>query len=326
MASRIQRIAAHPAVKGGYFFLLLAATALYLVRWGNRLPQFLGQIQLASVAWVLALTYLSSMLYSYIQYVIYRQLGAPASYWSVFRIVNISQLGKYLPGKVMFAGNFYLLSRAAGISNLQIGAAFALSMALWILTASLCGLPVLSLLQPALRYSVLLLPLLLVLAIQPRFLRWLLKMAQGIGGRLRSTKEEQQAAPDPRAQDDLLNRLDAAFYLRVAFLYLATWFLAGLGAYLCLAAFVEVDPAMMPLALASIALGTVGGFLALFAPVGLGIREGIGTLILAPAVGAEVALLSMILLRGVTVVVDLSLALLAMLTGRWAGAQAKPQE
>jgi hypothetical protein len=31
-------------------------------------------------------------------------------------------------------------------------------------------------------------------------------------------------------------------------------------------------------------------------------------------------------LRGITVVVDLSLALLAMVTGRWAAAQAKLQE
>jgi hypothetical protein len=329
MPNRIQRIAAHPAVKAGYFILLLAATGFYLVRWGDRLPQFLGQIRFAPVALALAVTYLSSLLYSYIQYTIYRRLGAHTAYWTVFRIISISQLGKYLPGKVMFAGNFYLLSRAAGIGNLQIGASFAISMAFWILTASLCGLPVLGLLQPTLRYLVLLLPLLLVVAIHPRFLRWLLQIAQRIGGRVQGAKTVPSpggTSPDPSAQADLLSRLDAAFYLRLAFLYLATWLLAGLGAYLCLAAFVDVEPAIMPLALASIALGTVAGFLALFAPVGLGVREGIGTLILAPVVGAEVALLSMVLLRGITVVVDLSLALLAMLTGRWAAVQAKPQE
>jgi hypothetical protein len=101
-----------------------------------------------------------------------------------------------------------------------------------------------------------------------------------------------------------------------------TWALAGLGAYLSVAAFTQVDISTYPLALASIALGTVAGFLALFAPVGLGIREGVGALILAPAVGAEIALVSMFLLRGITVVVDLLLALLAMFTGRWAPAPA----
>jgi hypothetical protein len=65
----------------------------------------------------------------------------------------------------------------------------------------------------------------------------------------------------------------------------------------------------------SIALGTMAGFVALFAPVGLGIREGIGVLILSPAVGAGVALLGMVLFRGVTVAADLLLALMAALMG-----------
>jgi hypothetical protein len=54
---------------------------------------------------------------------------------------------------------------------------------------------------------------------------------------------------------------------------------------------------------------------ALFAPVGLGVREGLGAIILAPAVGADVALLGLVLLRGLTVVVDLSLALVSMVAG-----------
>jgi hypothetical protein len=329
MVSRIRRIVAHPAVKIAYFALLLAAAAFYLVRWGNRLPDLLGQIQLLPVAAALAVTGFSSFLYSYIQYSIYHRLGAPPTYWTVFRITAISQLGKYLPGKVLFVGNFYLLSRAAGIGNLQIGAAFAISMSLWILTAILCGLPVLGLLQPALRYTVLVLPFLLILLIHPRFLGRLIDLAQRLGERLRpaaAAGSDEDSTTDSGAQAGLLARLDAPFYLRTAFLYLMTWALAGLGAYLCLAAFAEVDIGAYPLALASIALGTVAGFLALFAPVGLGIREGVGALLLAPVVGAEVALLAMLLLRGITVVVDLLLALLAMFTGRWASAPVAESE
>jgi uncharacterized membrane protein YbhN (UPF0104 family) len=324
MLSRIKRIVAHPVVKVGYFALLLAAGVYYLVRWGDRLPSLLGQIQPVPLAAAFGVTCVSSLFYSYVQYSIYRHLGAPPRYWTVFRITSISQLGKYLPGKVLFAGNFYLLSRAAGIGNLQIGAAFVISMALWILTATLCGLPVLGLLRPALRYSILLLPLLLALLIYPRFLGILLQLAQGISGRLRSASGV--STVDLSAQADLLARLDTVFYLRVGFLYLVVWALAGLGAYLCLSAFTEIDLSTFPLALASIALGTVAGFLALFAPVGLGVREGIGALVLAPAVGTDVALLSMVLLRGITVVVDLLLALLAMLSGRWAMSNTALQE
>jgi hypothetical protein len=314
MAHKLRRIAGHPIVKIGYFALLVGATVLYLVRWGDRLPDLLRQMQALPVILAFLVICLSSLLYVYIQYAIYRRLGAGPSYRAVFRIVGISQLGKYLPGKVLFAGNFYLLSRAAGIGNLQIGAAFTLSMALWILTASLCALPVLALLQPALRYSVLVLPLLLALLIHPRILGLVLGLVQRVAGRLRGPEGAGSTAL--AAQGDLLIELNITFYLQTAFLYLATWALAGLGAWLSASAFAAVGIATYPLALASIALGTVAGFLALFAPVGLGIREGIGALVLSPAVGADVALLAMVLLRGVTVVVDLLFALIGLGLGR----------
>ena len=313
MLSRLQRLLTHPAVKAGYFVLLVAATGFYLVRWGKNLPDLVVQLKPVPVLVAFVVSCLSSLLYSNIQYIIYRKLGARSTYWEVFRIINISNLGKYVPGKFLFFGNFYLLSREAGISNLQIGAAFALTMAVWILTASLCGLPALALLQPALRYSVLALPLLLALFIHPRFLGRLLRLAQLVGGRLSSSSEA--VPPDPTSQDNLLAKLDTSLYFQVGFLYLATWALAGAGAYLSIAAFTPVPPDLFPIALASIALGTVVGFLALFAPVGLGVREGIGMLILSPAVGTDIALLSMVLLRGITVMVDLLLALVAMLAG-----------
>jgi uncharacterized membrane protein YbhN (UPF0104 family) len=304
MFHRARQIATHPVVKASYLVLLLITTVFYLASWGQHLPDRLRQVRLDWVVAALAVTYLSGALYSYIQYVIYRRLGAHITFWTVFRIVTISQLGKYLPGKVLFFGNFYFFSREAGITNLQIGANLTLSMALWLLTAVLCSLPVLELLQPALRYSVLILPLFLVILVHPRFLGWLLDIARQFSRRQRDS-----------TQPDLLSELDAAFYLQVAFLYLATWGLAGLGAYCCLAALVPADLGTYPLVLASIALGTVGGFLVLFAPVGLGVREGIGTLVLSPAVGADAALLVMLLVRGVAVAVDLSLAIVSMVMG-----------
>jgi hypothetical protein len=156
------------------------------------------------------------------------------------------------------------------------------------------------LLDPALRFVVVLFPLVLALLIHPRFLQWLLKMGQRIASR-----GQDEPLPLPEG-------LAASFYLWTAFLYLLTWGLAGLSAWCSLRAFGSIELDVLPLALASIALGTVAGFVALFAPVGLGIREGLGAAILAPAVGLDKALLSLVLLRGITVVVDLGLALVSM--------------
>jgi uncharacterized membrane protein YbhN (UPF0104 family) len=313
--NRVRKIISHPLFKAGYLVLLLAATAYYLARWGDRLSDLLSRVQPAWVGAAFAVVCLSALLYSYIQYAIYHRLGAQSSYWAVFRIVAISQLGKYLPGKVLFVGNYYLFSREAGIDRATIGTSFVISMALWMLTASLCGLPVLSLLEPTFSYLILILPLVLALLIHPRLLDRLLRMAQWLVGRARGLPVP-ETGRSTASTESLLANLDARFYLWVAFLYLATWALAGIGAYLCIAALTPVEPGTYPLALASISLGTVAGFLALFAPVGLGVREGVGALILAPAVGSEVALMSMILLRGATVAVDLLLALLAVVIGQ----------
>jgi uncharacterized membrane protein YbhN (UPF0104 family) len=298
----IKRVAGHPAVKIAYFLFLVAAAAYYLYRWGDRLPELITQMQPVWALAALGATVLAALVYSFIQYTIYRRLDAPVSYWTTFRIITISQLGKYLPGKVMFVGNYYLLSRAAGISNLHVGTSFVISQALWMLSASLCGLPVLSLLNPALRYIVLLFPVVLALLIHPRFLSWLLRLGQRIAGRA-----QRHSLPLPEG-------LVGNFYLWIAFLYLVAWGLAGLGAWLSLRAFGPLGLPVYPLALAAIALGTVAGFVALFAPVGLGIREGLGAVILAPVVGAEVALLGLVLLRGITVIVDLSLALVGLVS------------
>ncbi|HFD38242.1 MAG TPA: hypothetical protein ENJ31_00105, partial [Anaerolineae bacterium] len=174
-----------------------------------------------------------------------------------------------------------------------------ISQALWMLTASLCSLPVLTLLDPTLRYLVLLLPLSLLLLLHPRFLQGLLRLGQKVAGR---------GEPLP-----LPSGLEPSFYLRMAALYLLNWSLAGLGVWFCLRAFGPIGGDAFPLALAAIALGTVAGFIALFAPVGLGVREGLGAVILAPVLGPEAALLALLLLRGITVAVDLSTALASMI-------------
>jgi len=303
--SRLKRLLAHPAVKAAYLGLLLVAVGLYLYRSGGSLVDRLADLDWYWVCVALVSTFLAGFLYCLTQQVIYRRLGVRIGYWQTFRIVSLSALGKYVPGKVLFAGHFYVLSREAGIGNAQIGTGFALSMALWMLTASLCGLPAFSLLSPALRWSVVLMPVLLVIAIHPRILGWLIRQVQ-----LRLGRAGGDSPPS-------LPGLTWGSYLVGALLYLGNWLLAGVGSWASLRALapgVGLDAG--PLALASVAVGTVAGFVALFAPVGLGVREGVGALILGPVVGGEVALLSLVLLRVITVLVDLALALLAVFLGR----------
>jgi hypothetical protein len=67
----------------------------------------------------------------------------------------------------------------------------------------------------------------------------------------------------------------------------------------------------MALATAVFPLAVAGGVLALFAPSGIGVREGIIAALLAPAIDLELALLAAILIRVLMCLVEVSLFLVA---------------
>lgn len=284
--------------------ILFGAVFYYLFSWGDEIFKALkeARIEIVGVAWLLSLG--TGFLYSYTSFFIYRGLGVRLSFPRALRIVCISQLGKYLPGKVMFAGNYYILSRGEGVGNPEIGASLFLSLALMILTGSLFGLPALSLLSPALRRVALLLPLALLLLIHPRSLQAIMaglaKIAPSLLGEERHTRKP----------------LTYWTYLGAFLIYLIVWILTGLQLYLVASAFSSVTLADFPLFVAASALGLVFGFLILFAPVGLGVREGVGTFLLGQIMSPATAALTMITFRVVTTLVDVTLGLVSLAYSR----------
>ncbi len=286
-----------PLVKWAYFLLLLGAATYYLLGWGGQLEAVLSRARWEPLLGALLLCLSTVLLNAYIYYTIYRGTGIRLSYWKVFRIITVSQLGKYIPGKVVFAGNYYLLSREAGVDDGRIGVTFIVSVSLWILSACLCSLPALALVAPPLRYSVILLPFLLVVLIHPRVLTWALGLIRKGLGRVGWGLRE--ASPIT---------LSYGLYAKGLILYLVAWALTGAQIYLILKAFQPISLAVYPLALSAGALATVVGFVALFAPAGLGVREGVGALILASAVSMETAFIAMVAFRVLATSTDLSLA------------------
>lgn len=306
--SGLRRLLSRPVVQTAYFALLLALTGYYLVRGGSNLPAFFDRLDWGMV-WLAGLTLLAStLLYIFIQYTIYQGMGVRLTFRQVFSIVCPAQLGKYVPGKVLLPGSYYLLSRQAGVDVREIGGSFLISMALWLLAAVLCSLYAFSALSPALRLGMLFLVVLLLVSVHPRVLsltfRLLARVLQRLG----------RGVSDDRLDQAL--SLPYHFYLRTLCLYLVTWVLVGLEVLLLIAALQPVTITAFPASLAASAIGTVVGFLALFAPGGLGIREGLGTLILAPVTTTEVALFVFVLLRVMTVAVDLGFGGLGLLLGR----------
>jgi uncharacterized membrane protein YbhN (UPF0104 family) len=308
--SGLRRLLSRSAIQTIYFVLLLALAAYYFVRWRGSLPALLDRLNWGLVAVSGLALVVATLFYVFVQYSVYRGMGVRLTFRQTFSIVCPSQLGKYVPGKVLLPGNYYLLSRKAGVDVREIGGSFLISTALWIVTAVLCSLSSVSLLSPTLRFGTLLLPVLLLVAIHPRVLSWVF----GLLGR--ALRKVGKSATADRLGESL--SLPYSFYLKILAMYLVAWLLVGVQVFCLIAALQPVGAEAFPISLAAGSIGTVIGFVALFAPGGLGIREGLGAVILAQITTPESALFVLVLLRLMTVIADLSFGGL----GLWLGRQA----
>jgi len=91
----------------------------------------------------------------------------------------------------------------------------------------------------------------------------------------------------------------------------AQWLFAGLALWLMTAAVIEVSPRLIPLFIATAALATTAGYLALFAPGGIGVRELLYLQTLGPMMGpqnAAMVAVVVVAMRLVQTVVELGLA------------------
>jgi uncharacterized membrane protein YbhN (UPF0104 family) len=306
--SGLRRILSRPALQTLYFVLLLALAAYYFFRGQSNLPALFDRLDWGLVLLSGLTLVAATLFYVFIQFTIYRGMGVRLTFRQVFSIVCPAQLGKYVPGKVLLPGNYYLLSRQAGVDLRDIGGSFLISTALWIVAAVLCSLTAFSALSPAMRVGAVLLAALLLVAIHPRALGLMFGILAQLLRRL-----GREVTAD--SLDEALS-LSYSFYLRTLVLYLIAWILVGAELFLLLAALQPVELAIFPTSLAAGAIGTVAGFLALFAPGGLGIREGLGAVLLSPVTTADVALFALLLLRLMTVAVDLGFGGLGLLLGR----------
>lgn len=92
----------------------------------------------------------------------YMEIGSNISFWQAFRIYHLSRIGNYLPGRIWFATNYYLFSKKLNIGTEKIAKNFVVLNALLFLVGSICSLPIISLLNPAMRYLLIIFPFLTV--------------------------------------------------------------------------------------------------------------------------------------------------------------------
>ncbi|MEU3016170.1 lysylphosphatidylglycerol synthase domain-containing protein [Nocardiopsis sp. NPDC007018] len=258
--------------------------------------------------WVLPAAVLAGMLGLAAQMMAWRSLlaglGSPLPRGAAARVMFVGQLGKYLPGSVWaFVAQVELArdwkvprSRGAAATLLAVAVTVAVSLAV-----AAVALP-LSSAEAARRWwwALAAAPVLLA-CLHPGVLGWGVRLAARPFARFREVTEAGPLAVGGRAVTASVLWTLVAWVPLGAHVWLLTWAVGG-------EALGSVGPAV-----GAYALAWVLGLLVVFAPAGLGVREVVLVVALAPVVDAGAALVVAVLSRLVMTVADLGWAGLSLL-------------
>ena len=215
---------------------------------------------------------------------ILKRLNISLSFLKGLRIFFYSELGKYLPGKIWtFAGRMYFCQKI-GIPNSKTFVSMVLELALTIISGILIFL--ISLLFSS-RFRMDINPFLLVIVgvliltnIHPKILVRIINFF------LRLLKKEPI-------------RIDLNFsqILIMTAYYCIIWFCFGIAFYFLINSVTFITPSKIPILTGSFAISNTIGVMALFAPAGLGVREGILAVLLNNFFPISLAILLSLLSR-----------------------------
>jgi uncharacterized membrane protein YbhN (UPF0104 family) len=212
-------------------------------------------------------------------------LGECIDFVTSVRIICLSMLPKYVPGKVWgMMGQVWLTKKEAGIPGEKGGVAVVLSTAMAILSGTLLGVVILPTalgdsVSPKLYFVFLIVPILLV-ALHPAVFIKTLNFA------LR------------KANRDIVQFVPRyTQLLKLLLMYIVFWLLQCLVVYLMIRSFYYVDLRFLLCLCGIFPLAWVVGFVSLITPGGLGVREGALAYLLGFYMPISMAIMASILIR-----------------------------
>lgn len=217
------------------------------------------------------------------------------------RIVLLSNLGKYLPGKVMHVVSQVMLASARGVPPAIGVTSILVELALSLMGACVVSLFSLSVLLEGYSSSLIWIAVLGIpvglIVLHPFFLRRLLSIAA-------------RALPAARGQElPELARYPVILYLFAG--YTLSWVMMAVAQYAVAASIVPVDLAYLATMGGVVAVSYLVGLLVPFAPAGLGAREGVTILMLSKFMPLPAAIAASIVYRIASITADACAAALA---------------
>jgi hypothetical protein len=229
---------------------------------------------------------------------VYLGLGSKLSWQQGLILLTIPPVGKYLPSKVLSVAGHAAIAKSFGVRLKISGAAAMLIMGLGLASATLLGIFLLMVssepgkeietVQLGIAAGML---LVMLISLHPSIFLRVFNLV------LRLIKQT------PIAATLSLGRIAAIFFILLInnALYISGSAMMALG-------FVAAPVSSLPVIIGASCLANVAGFLALFAPAGIGVREGVLLLMLTPILGAGTAGILVVVIRLVQTAADLVLA------------------
>ncbi len=211
-------------------------------------------------------------------------LGERISFSRALGIITVTQLGKYVPGKIWFTVGRMSFAQQDGVAEAKSLVSVIIETGLLLLSAIFLFAVAVFLLPRAivpkgLYYLFLLAPFTLFV-IYPPVLNRILKPT------LRFFK-----------QPEFTLNLSYSRLLGIFSLYITDWLVQSIGCFLLINSFYPLGIARLPMLVGGYSISWILGFIVLIAPAGLGIREGIYTYILKLVMPESVAIISALLTR-----------------------------
>jgi hypothetical protein len=272
--------------------------SIHQVNWSmltiKPLPMILGALFLFS----------SNIFGSWIQRTFYRELDFIISWTQSFALYGTPQLAKYLPGKLWSIIGYTGIAKRFTIPVI-ISSAAVFILGVWgLMGASLLGV-ILALLNPSMigglavlnKGVIVAMVILLLIFLHPKFYLRIVNIVLLLF--------KQPPIPLHFPWRSMMAIVGEGFILNSLYF---------LGVSLIISSIVELPGSMLPLFVGIFCLANIAGFLALFAPAGIGVREGILLLVLGPLVGAGLASVIAILARLIQTIADIFSTVLGFVT------------
>ncbi|MFZ3105011.1 MAG: lysylphosphatidylglycerol synthase domain-containing protein [Smithella sp.] len=276
------------------FIIVLAFVLFYIIRSFQDLSSYIQQINYTSLFLSFFFTLIAYLLSLFIWIDIAAAFGLKASFMSAARAWSLSQLGKYIPGKAglilvrLDAYESYPRRTVAVATVVEFLAAFIASCLLILFSMFFMK----NMIPEYLRITAALLSLFLLVLLHPKLLKYLTNILLTFFKR-----------------DPIEDFPSFGLILKFVFINLLIGIPYGLGMFYSMDCFADLSFNYLIPMTGIYYAASLAGIAALFAPAGLGVREGIIFLILPAFIAKGVVIAGTIMIRIVSIVVEICLAL-----------------